>query len=276
MIENYLKKTDYQILSIFDEDHYSNLAYRSASIYKKNKPFPHIVFDNFLPQPTALLLSHEYPEVKKLGSNHKFHNNENVSRYFLEDSRYFSNNFKLFSSAISSRSFLLFLETLTGIKSLIPDPYFMGGGAMMTGNGGFLNVHVDFNWHHKLQAWRRCNALFYLTKDWLPEYCGNLELWSTDGKRRVKEIEPLFNRIVIFDTTSDSFHGQPNKIKTPKDIFRNVFSAFYYSTEKNNMIASEPHYTNYLNSKNQSNEINFKSSPYSEAITEDYLKNITK
>ena len=148
---------------------------------------------------------------------------------------------------------------------------------MMTGKGGYLNIHVDFNWHQKLQVWRRCNVLFYLTKDWKDEYEGNLELWSTSGKLKVKEVKPTFNRAVVFNTTSESFHGQPSKINTPDNIYRNVFSAFYYSKEKNEKIDSAPHFTKY-NSKDErkNNLANFETSPYSEGITEDYLKRIKK
>jgi len=268
---------DLSILNIFDDPYYSELAYENSYSYKENKPFPHIVIDNFMPLTTAQLISNEYPQVRNQSSAFKFHNHQYVSRYFLEDTREFSHHLKLFAAAISTRSFLLFLETLTGIKALIPDPYFMGGGAMMTGNGGFLDIHVDFNWHQKIQAWRRCNALFYLTKDWKSEYGGNLELWSTDGKSKIKEVEPLFNRVVIFDTTSESFHGQPNKINTPEDVYRNVFSAFYYASEKNEKIDSTPHFTKYnVTDARKNNVADFKTSPYAEGITEDYLKYIKK
>jgi hypothetical protein len=270
-----LRPLDLTILNIFDDDKYAALAYHNSLLYKSNKPFPHIVFDNFLPSTTAHTLSAEYPKVREQKSPFKYHNHQNASRYFLEDSRYFSDSLKLFSMAISSRSFLLFLETLTGAKALIPDPYFMGGGAMMTGAKGFLNIHIDFNWHQKLQAWRRCNVLFYLTEDWSDEYLGELELWSTDGRNKEKSIKPIFNRVVIFDTTSQSYHGQPSKINTPKDVFRNVFSAFYYSTEKNEKIDSKPHFTKYNTTDDRKNQLaNFKTSPYAEGITEDYLKHI--
>ncbi len=153
----------------------------------------------------------------------------------------------------------------------------MGGGAMMTGNGGFLNVHIDFNWHQKLQAWRRCNVLFYLTRNWKPEYGGNLELWSKDGGEKIKEVEPLFNRVVIFSTTSESYHGQPGKIQTPKNVYRNVFSAFYYATEKNEKIDSRPHYTKYNATDNRvNNTADFETSPYAEGITEDFLRNVKR
>ena len=268
---------DYEIsiLDIFDGEKFAKLAYDNSALYKENKPFPHIVFDNFLPQSVAEVLSNEYPEIKNKNSEFKSHENQNVIRHFLEDTRYFSYNLKLLSASISARSFLLFLETLTGIKALIPDPYFMGGGAMMTGKNGFLNVHVDFNWHQKLQAWRRCNVLFYLTKEWKSEYGGNLELWSSDGRSKLKEIEPLFNRLIIFDTTSESYHGQPNRIICPGDVYRNVFSAFYYSTQKHEKTDSNPHFTKYITADESENiAADFETSPYAEGITKNYLKNI--
>ena len=152
---------------------------------------------------------------------------------------------------INSRKFLLFLETLTGIETINPDPYFMGGGAMSCGNGGFLNIHADFNFHHKLQLWRRCNVLFYLTPNWKDEWGGKLELWSNDKKEKVVEIEPYFNRMVIFSTTSESFHGQPVPTKTPDNVYRNVFSSFYYTTDKDEKTLSDPHYTKYSIEKNE-------------------------
>ncbi|MFZ6743267.1 2OG-Fe(II) oxygenase [Undibacterium sp. JH2W] len=264
-----------RILDVFDDPHYAQLAFDNKDVFQKNDPFPHIVFDNFLPDSVAEQLANEYPKLDEQDINFKFHHHQNASRHFLEDTRSFSQNFKLFSSAISSRSFLLFLETLTGTKSLIPDPYFMGGGAMMTGNGGFLNVHVDFNWHQKLQAWRRCNALFYLTPDWKEEYGGNLELWSQDGSHKVKEVPPVFNRLVVFNTTSKSYHGQPGKITTPDGIHRKVFSAFYYASERNEEIDSSPHFTKYNGpDMRENNTAEFETSPYSEGITRDYLKNV--
>ena len=264
-----------EILEVFNNKSYSQLAYDNRLVYQENKPYPHIVFEDFLPLDIANIISNEYPDLNKIAKNFKFHDHEYVSRHFLDDSTKFSTNLKLFSSVISSREFLLFLETLTGIKSLIPDPYFMGGGAMVTNQGGYLNVHVDFNWHQKLQAWRRCNVLFYLTQDWKEEYEGKLELWSKDGKKKVKEITPLFNRVVIFNTTSNSYHGQPSPVKCPKDKPRHVFSAFYYATEKDEETEYKPHYTKYQQD-NRVNNAEFENSPSSNQITLDYLKDVNK
>jgi Rps23 Pro-64 3,4-dihydroxylase Tpa1-like proline 4-hydroxylase len=259
-----------EIIKIFDDIKYRDLAINYRERYQKNLPYPHIVIDDFLPPEVASMLAKCYPSPDHSDENFKLHSNNNTYRYFMEDSRHFHINMNLFASAISSRSFLLFLETLTSIPNLISDPFFLGGGAMSSGNGGFLDVHVDFNWNQKLQAWRRCNALFYLTPHWSEQYGGNLELWSTDASNKVKEVEPKFNRLVVFTTTNNSYHGQPSKLSLPKGMSRNVFSAFYYSTEKSTSISEVPHYTRYISDDNvKSAEI--ASSPYAEKITNDYL-----
>lgn len=261
------------VISCFDSNKFAKIAVENREAYENNKPFSHIVFDNFLPNEIALALAAEYPSIESGASSWKYHKNQNVDRHFVEDSRAFGVNLRLFANAVNSRSFLLFLETLTGIRSLIPDPYFIGGGAMATGPGGFLNVHVDFNWHQRLQCWRRCNALFYLNPEWQEDWGGELELWSTDGKSKVAEISPVFNRVVIFSTTKFSYHGQPNKTKSPAGQFRKVFSAFYYASGRNELIDEAPHFTRY-NENNNEIVAQRESSPYSEAIIDDYLKGV--
>ena len=176
-----------KLIKIFDNKKYLKLAKDNKKSYLRNKPYPHICFDNFLPKDLAFMLSKEYPKINKIDKNWKSHKNKNVIRYFLEDSSLFKKNLKIFSMLINSRKFLLFLESLTGIESIIPDPYFIGGGAMTTGSGGFLNIHADFNYHHKLQSWRRINVLFYLTPNWNKKWGGNLELWTNNKKKKLKK-----------------------------------------------------------------------------------------
>ena len=140
-----------KLLKTFDNKKYHKSAIDNQKAYKKNKPFPHIYFDNFLPKELALSLFKDYPKINKIDHNWKIHKNQNAIRFMLEDSSLFKKNLKLFSMLTNSRKFLLFLETLTGLDLIIPDPNFVGGGAMTTGSGGFFNVHADFNLHHKLQ-----------------------------------------------------------------------------------------------------------------------------
>jgi hypothetical protein len=248
------------ILNVFDSATYSKLAVQNHNAYVTADPFPHIYIDNFLPLKIAETIAAEYARVDELDTSWKYHDHGHARRHFLEDTTRFSPALRLFASALNSRQFLLFLETISGIESLLPDPYFLGGGAMISGTNGFLDVHVDFNYHHKLQAWRRLNALFYFTPNWQKEWKGDLELWSTDKKHKVKSIEPVFNRIVIFNTTSISYHGQPEPLQTPENIYRRVFSAFFYSMQRDEKSEIEPHFTKYA----------LENSPYSQKIGEDY------
>ena len=47
---------------------------------------------------------------------------------------------------LRSQHFVRFLETLSGVSGLIPDPGYEGSGVHLTGDGGVLAVHHDFNW----------------------------------------------------------------------------------------------------------------------------------
>jgi hypothetical protein len=45
-------------------------------------------------------------------------------------------------------------------------------------------------------------------------------------------VEPLFNRAVIFTITDDSLHRHPVPLNTPENVSRNSI-ALYYFTEEN-------------------------------------------
>jgi Rps23 Pro-64 3,4-dihydroxylase Tpa1-like proline 4-hydroxylase len=229
-----------EILFLFSDVRYAKLAVEHRASFNSAVPFPHVVIDDFLPVEIAQAVYQSYPAVD---SEITHHDNQNTSRKLQPDAGRFSPALRAFSSALSSREFLLFMETLTGIDCLIPDPYFFGGGAMISEKGDFLNIHQDFNWHFQLQLHRRVNALFYLTPDWKPEYGGNLELF--DHEKKVKEVVPLFNRVVIFSTPGAN-HGQPVPVSAPEEIQRRVFSAFFYTSRPNEDLWNDPHFTKYL------------------------------
>ena len=92
-----------------------------------------------------------------------------------------------------------------------------------------MSVHADFNYHAPLNVERRINVLIYLNKDWKDEYGGQLELWDVDMKTRVKSIVPLFNRCVIFNTTSTSNHGNPEPVDHPDGRPRRSIALYYYT-----------------------------------------------
>ena len=82
-----------------------------------------------------------------------------------------------------------------------------------------------------MNVYRRLNLLIYLNKDWHPAWGGSLELWDTGGKARIKQIQPVFNRAVLFDTSNFSYHGHPEPVKCPPDRSRKSLALYYYSAE---------------------------------------------
>ena len=151
-----------------------NFASIYKDVYKNAKPFPHLVIDNFLESSHAVKLSKCFQlERIKQNKNWIHHQNDNADRYRLEDEYYMDKDIQSFARYTNSRDFILFLESITSYNSLIGDPYFVGGGAMSTSRGGFLNMHVDFNWSHKLQLWRKINFIIYLTEDWNKQWVEN-------------------------------------------------------------------------------------------------------
>jgi 2-oxoglutarate-Fe(II)-dependent oxygenase superfamily protein len=122
-----------------------------------------------------------------------------------------------------------FLEQLTGIEGLIPDPYFWGGGLHQITRGGYLKVHADFNRYSKLRLDRRLNLLLYLNRDWKEEYGGHLELWNEQMTTCERKILPIFNRCVVFSTTDYSYHGHPDPLNCPEQQTRKSLALYYYT-----------------------------------------------
>jgi len=144
---------------------------------------------------------------------------------------------------LNSRPMLQFLEVLTGIKGVIPDPYFVGGGLHQIKPGGNLEVHADFNFHTQLKLDRRINMLVYLNKDWKEEYGGHFELWNRDMSAAEQKILPLFNRCAIFSTTSFSYHGHPTPLSCPPDRTRKSMATYYYSNGRPEEEIGDAHST---------------------------------
>jgi hypothetical protein len=95
-----------------------------------------------------------------------------------------------------------------------------------------LNIHADFTVHPHKRNWRRrVNVLVYLNEGWLPEYKGDLELWTRDMKACAQKVLPIYNRCAIFNTDEDSFHGLPEPIMCPDDMTRKSIALYYFTEE---------------------------------------------
>jgi hypothetical protein len=209
----------------------------NSNIYKNNNPFPHIVIDGFLKPEIANEVAENFP---KLDSGFWYQYDNPIEKKFAtDDIRKFPTLIAKVIHSLNSQDFTNSLEKLIGIKDLFSDPYLHGGGLHCSRKGGKLDVHLDYSLHPKLRMERRCNLILYLSSNWQSEWGGNLELWNNDMTKCEKKVEPIFNRVVIFNTDDLSFHGHPEELKTPEGISRNSI-ALYYLTEARESASSRP------------------------------------
>jgi hypothetical protein len=204
-----------------------HLAKENAERYAHGKPFPHIYFDDFLPVEAAEAALRDFPEPRQ--AKWSEFNNPNERKLAFDAVEKLPVSVRDVLYFLNSRPMVEFLETLTGIKGVIPDPYFVGGGLHQIKPGGKLAVHADFNHHERLNLDRRLNVLIYMNKDWKEEYGGHFELWNKEMTSAEQKLLPIFNRCAIFSTTSVSYHGHPNPLSCPPDRTRKSIATYYYS-----------------------------------------------
>jgi Rps23 Pro-64 3,4-dihydroxylase Tpa1-like proline 4-hydroxylase len=209
------------------------LADKLKNEYQCGSPFPNIAIDNFFSQGTYNNICAAFPLAKsniwKTPTN-KHTINRSVTKHGeleLKESLLDENQRRLLME-LNSSLFIKFIEKLSGIEGLIPDPYFAEGGYNITGTGGILGIHADFSHHNKLGLERRVNFLAYINDEWKESYGGALSLYD-ENENCIKKIFPFGNRIVAFTTSPTSFHGFPEPLKTPKHIFRQSIHLYYYT-----------------------------------------------
>ena len=195
--------------------------------YTGGDPFPNIYFDDFFNEEMLNKVLDEFPDMSKK-PDLKF-DTPNEKKLASKGEARFGETTKQFMHFLNSEPFLNFLTELTGIEKLIPDPYFEGAGCHQIQPGGLLKVHADFNKNRFLGLDRRLNVLVYLNKDWEESYGGHFELWDKEMKEGVKKILPVFNRMAMFSTTSNSYHGHPNPLTCPPDRSRKSIALYYYT-----------------------------------------------
>ncbi len=252
--------TEVPVFGVFDDPRFAKLALEHAPRWQSAEPFPHVVIDRFLDERIAVELERQFPLLEDI--EWVVRNNQNNIRRFQHDETKLPPLIRQALRELNSRQFLLFVETLTGIDNLLPDPYFIGGGPHLAGRGDYLNIHVDFNWHHKLQAHRRVNVLIYLNAGWKEEWGGHLELWDRAMTRRVQSFLPVFNRMVAFKVADDSNHGQPQPLQCPPGVYRKALNLYYYTTRRDESELTDPHFTRYKT----------QASPHAMELGEEYRK----
>jgi hypothetical protein len=197
------------------------------------EPFPHLVLDDFAPEAILREVAAGFDDVP----------DDAWVRYDGLDERGKRACNQLaamppaccdFLSLLSSSTAAVFGQGLTGIDGLVGDATLYGGGLHVTEPGGFLGVHLDNERHPATGLARRLNLIIYCTDwrsvgGWQDSWGGQLELWDRACSHVVKRIAPLFNRAVLFETGSHSFHGHTQPLACPAGVCRKSVAVYYWS-----------------------------------------------
>ena len=241
-------------------------AHRMARSYAVAAPFPHAVIDHLFALKTVEAIAHEIPEETLpsgcvpgaaacyLRRNTHYRKSELHRQAMGPYTR------ALFAT-LRSPPFVRFLEVLSGVGGLIPDPGYEGSGVHLTGDGGVLAVHHDFNWMHcthstvsgaaypyqdctrpdakgradetgRVRLHRRVNVFVYLNREWRDSYGGHLEMWSRNMSQCEQRILPSLGRFAVFSSTDFSFHGHPTPMRLPRGRLRRSIAFYYYTTAR--------------------------------------------
>jgi Rps23 Pro-64 3,4-dihydroxylase Tpa1-like proline 4-hydroxylase len=204
-----------------------------ASNWGKKPPFNHIVIDDFLEKKLARNLEAEYPAWDdKMW--YQYDNQIEQKKALNHWDRFPATTYHVMSF-FNSPEFIKNLELMTGIRGLQIDPGLHGGGWHGHTAGGKLNVHLDYSIHPKLGLERRLNLILYITSGWKSEWGGQLGLWAGSRDKMGKlgaQVDCLFNRAVLFDTTQNSWHGLPDAIRCPRGVIRKSLAVYYLTAPR--------------------------------------------
>tara|TARA_B110000037_G_scaffold15917_2_gene16577 strand:+ start:14 stop:1150 length:1137 start_codon:yes stop_codon:yes gene_type:complete len=199
--------------------------------FQNKNPYNHIVLDNTI---NDEFLKKMENEIRNL------HISEIISENVygidnVQENKFSCRDFTKFNYAnqakdyFESDKFLKWLSIITGIDNLLKDEYNHGNGIHIIKENGKLNIHADFNRHSESKKYRRLNLLLYLNSNYDEKFNGKLELWNKEMTKCEKSIEPIFNRIIIFQIDDDANHGHPELWKSSSSD--RISLALYYYTD---------------------------------------------
>jgi hypothetical protein len=221
-----------------------------ASRFQSADPFPYLAIDRFFEPAFCEQLIAEFPPFER-GKNL----NENGlpgGKSTVEDIRSLGDAYGLADDLFQSPEFSSFMSDLTGIRDLLYDRMYVGGGTHENRPGQELDPHVDFN-YHPVEGWhRRLNLIVYLNREWDEEWGGSIEFhedpWRPPEQNRIRRVVPLANRAIVFETSERSWHGF-EVIRQPANhppISRKSLAIYMYTKDRPPAETAPAHATVYV------------------------------
>ena len=196
------------------------------TMFLNAEPFEHIVIDDFLELSYAEKISANFPTLNS--DWHEYKNPIEV-KYAYDNINDLNEDCKNFFYYLSTPEMINVISSITEISNLEYDKYLHGAGLHKHPRYGLLNIHLDYEKHPISAKERRLNVILFISKDWDQSWNGSNELWNKDVTNCVTKTQVKFNRAIIFKTNDISWHGVPDKIMCPDDVFRNSMAYYYVS-----------------------------------------------
>jgi Rps23 Pro-64 3,4-dihydroxylase Tpa1-like proline 4-hydroxylase len=195
-----------------------------AARFRQSTPVRHLVLDDFLDAAYADALFADLPALDAMPKSRDYVFSDKRELSTLDTHSDVSAELH---RAFTSDQFQGLLSALVD-RPVFIDPEYIGGGFHAGATGSFLDLHADFNVHPAHPTWKReFNILLYLNPGWSPEWGGELRL-TESPQQPGTTVAPLFNRLVIMESTATSFHGY-DRIRFPEGTFRRSVAAYGYS-----------------------------------------------
>ena len=199
--------------------------------YRNARPYPFVKIEDLLDPAFAREVAAAYPTFETAtAQGRQFRSVNERKKVQITDVKLFPEPVALLNAALASSEFLADLSYITGIPALLADRELIGGGIHVTGPGGRLDVHIDFNYIESRKLHRRLNLLLYLNPVWNEQWGGHIQLWDKDVTTCQAAFAPAFNRCVIFETSDISFHGV-TPVMPAAPFARQSFATYYYTRE---------------------------------------------
>ena len=214
------------------------------------QPFRHIVIDNFLEPAFCERLIAEFPDFESQNAVNEL--GQVGRKAVVADIARLGGSYAELDRLIRSREFLGWVGQVASIDNLVYDPDYIGGGTHENLSGQDLDWHVDFNYHPRRPLHRRLNLIVFLNPEWREEWGGRLELckdpWQPAANGSGRQILPIANRCVLFETTESSWHGF-SRIRLPEDrqeLSRRSIAVYFYTKDRPAAEIASSHGTVYV------------------------------
>lgn len=210
------------------------------------KPYQIWIIDSFLEPEILNVIDSKWPSINS-GNWHSGYEKIKGEKNILENGMLAISDFSLLNTDLRkilenfhTNDFNHKIKSLLDIKdNLIPDHTFRWSGLRMMKPNSFQLIHSDARKHPQSLLRKELTCLLYLNENWKKEDEGCLEIWD-DQMNKAMEIQPLFNRLVVFRNSNTSFHGVPKVKRLRKMITWSILSDLKPSSRTKSMFVARP------------------------------------